>query len=147
MTVADGRKSISTYSRVNQVVHSPSVLSENAFDWLLGTPTLETESLDRARRCVELVTLPATVADTVWPVARATSRTPSDVPSVVEIPGSVPSLSETVFQSDQPSLGLRKSALTTSVAMVFFGMGREVPKRTVFGPTSEPSASLLPPAS
>lgn len=105
---------------------------------------LETETFERARRRVELATLPAEVTKTVCPEARATSLTPSEVPSVVEVPGSVPNWSDTVFPSDHPSLGLRKSARTASVATVFLGMAIEVPKRTVFGQAKEPSASFDP---
>lgn len=129
---------------MSQAVPSPSLPSENAFDWLDGTPTFETETLERARRRVELATLPAAVAETVCPEARATSLTPSEVPSVVDVPGSVPNWRDTVFPSDHPSLGLRKSARTASVATVFLGMASEVPKRTVFGQAKEPSANFDP---
>lgn len=133
-----------TESRVNQAVHSPSLLNENAFDRLSGDRVSETEILDLASRWTELATLPATVADTVCPVARATKRAQRAVPSVTVTPGSAPNWSATVFHNDPPSLGLRKSAFTTSDATVFLGMAREVPKRTVFGPMSEPSASFEP---
>ena len=132
------------YNRVSHAVQSPSLVSENAFDWLVGTPTFETETLDRARRWVELAKLPAAVVETVCPLARATSLTPKEVPSVEEIPGRVPNWSDTVFPSDPPSLGLRKSARTESDAMVFLGMAREVPNRTVLGQTNDPSANFEP---
>ena len=135
---------MSTYNRVSQAVPSPSLPSEKAFDWLDGAPTPETETLDRARRWVELATLPAAVAETVCPVARATSRTPREVPSVEEIQERVPNWSDTVFPSDPPSLGLRKSARTESDAMVFFAMASEVPNRTVLGQTRDPSANFEP---